>query len=59
VALGISADAAFDLNASSAPVVALDLREPSDEWLHRLLRCASVLTPRSVRMLARIAAHLK
>jgi hypothetical protein len=59
VALGLSADAAFGLNSTDARPAALDFTEPADEWLRRLLRRASVLTPGSVRMLARVAAHLK
>ncbi len=59
VALGISADEAFGLESSGAPAAALEPAQPGDAWLHRLMRRASVLSPRGVRTLALVAANMQ
>lgn len=58
VALGISADAVFDLNASCVRATAVEPLQPQGAWMRRLVRRASNLDARSVRMLTLVAVQL-
>ena len=59
VALGISSDEAFGLESSVGPAAALAPAQPGSAWMRRLVRRASVLSPRAVRTLALVAANMQ
>ena len=59
VALGISADEAFGLESSGARAAALEPAQPQTTLMRRLVRRASVLSPRSVRTLTLVAANME
>lgn len=59
VALGMSADEAFGMESSGAPAAALAPAQPQGAGMRRLVRCASALSPASLRVLALVAATMK